>query len=127
MRWMLILVVLVSACGTDPGSGDGSSPGPTSEPPPTDAASESITGELGGDAQLEGGCAWVDDGATRWEIAWPAGYAVTFDPVTLTGPDGVTATEGHTITVHGSEVRDAVTTCQVGPLWQATNVVVEAG
>lgn len=81
-----------------------------------------ITGALGGDAQLEGGCAWVDDGTTRWNVQYPQGYAISFEPLTLTGPGGQTAGEGDTITVTGSEQRDVMTLCQIGPVWAATAV-----
>ena len=134
MRCLAVLaVVLLAACGGDPGS-------PTSRPSePTAPASEvtapdqpggtgakSITGTLGGNAQLEGGCAWVTDGRTKWEVEWPAGYTVSFDPLTLNGPDGKkVAGEGDTITVKGRAQTDAMTICQVGPLWRATEVTAQ--
>ena len=131
MRYVVVLAaVLLSACGGDPGSGDA---GPSDLPlpgselsAPDDAGNgkggKSITGTFGGSAQLEGGCAWVQDGRTKWEVEWPAGYSVSFDPLTLTGPDGTVAEEGDTLTVKGRHQADAVTICQVGPLWRATEV-----
>jgi hypothetical protein len=81
-----------------------------------------LTGTLGGDAALEGGCAWLDDGSQRWEIQYPPGYTVAFDPLTVTAPDGTVASDGDTITVAGKRVDDVVTICQVGPVWAATSV-----
>ncbi len=110
-------------------AGGGGQPGGSSEPAPApsdaDAADGgSITGTFGGDAQLEGGCAWVDDGSTRWNVQYPQGYTLTFDPLRLTTPDGQTVRAGDTLTVTGSEQRDVMTTCQIGPVWAATSVRV---
>ena len=86
------------------------------------AEGDAITGKLGGDPTLEGGCGWVDDGSTRWNVQYPDEYELSLDPVRLTGPDGETAEEGDTITVTGSEAADVMTTCQIGPVWVATSV-----
>ena len=134
MRSALILAATLAfalaACGSDGGEA-GTTPSalPSPTPPagsvPAPTEGETITGTLGGDAQLEGGCAWIDDGGTRWQVQYPEGYEVTFDPLTLTGPDGQTAGEGDTLTVVGTEQRDAMTLCQVGPLWVASSVQFE--
>ena len=118
----------LSACG-----GGGGQP-PATQPATAPSASaaraapphagESITGTLGGDAELEGGCAWIDDGTTRWNVQYPPDYTLTFDPVRLTGPDGATAEEGDTVTVSGAEATDVMTICQVGPVWAATSVTI---
>jgi hypothetical protein len=127
MRSALILAATVAlalvACGG--GGGEAASaptPAPTGGSEPAAAAGDTITGTLGGDAELEGGCAWIDDGKTRWQVQYPQGYEVAFDPLTLTGPNGETAAEGDTLTITGSEQTDAMTLCQVGPLWLATSV-----
>ena len=86
------------------------------------AEGDSITGTFGADAQLEGGCAWVDDGTTRWNVQYPDGYEVRFTPPQLTGPGGLKVGAGDTITVTGSEQADVMTTCQIGPVWTATSV-----
>lgn len=125
MRSVIVLALLVTACAAGPGDPTRSTPDPASAPAPTappSAGGDSITGALGGDAALEGGCAWLDDGSTRWQVAWPEGYRVAFDPLTLHGPDGVVARDGDTLTVTGAEQRDVMTTCQVGPVWAATTV-----
>ena len=124
MRIMVLLVVALAACagqsGDDPVMQSPSAPPTTAAGSP--AAGETLTGTFGGDAQLEGGCAWIDDGGTRWEVTYPQGYTVSFDPLTLTGPDGPVAEEGDTVTVAGAPQTDVVTICQIGPVWQATEV-----
>jgi hypothetical protein len=118
-----VLSVMLTACG----GGGGEAPNLATEPPggsegQAAAEGDTITGKLGGDPQLEGGCAWVDDGKTRWQVQYPDDYQLTLEPLSLTGPGGLDAREGDTITVTGSEQGDAMTTCQVGPVWIATSV-----
>ena len=126
MRIIVLLVVALAACAGQP-SDDPVMQSP-SAPSATEAGSpgagDTLTGTFGGDAQLEGGCAWIDDGQTRWEVTYPQGYSVSFDPLTLTGPDGPVAEEGDTLTVTGAPQADAVSICQIGPLWRATDVRV---
>lgn len=134
MRAIVLLVIVLTACagqqGDDPVmQSPEPSPAPATEEPLAPGedgtpGEDLLTGTLGGDAQLEGGCAWIDDGGRRWEVLYPEGYRVTFDPVTLHGPDGPIAEEGATITVPGSPQDDVMTVCQVGPVWQATDVRV---
>ena len=124
MRTIVLLAVVLAACAGQHADD------PVMQPPPAGSTTvaaaplegETLTGTLGGDAQLEGGCAWVEDGGTRWEVLYPQGYRVTYDPVTLHGPDGPIAQEGATVTVAGAPQDDMVTICQVGPVWQATGV-----
>ena len=126
MRIIVLLAIALTACA-GPSSDDPVMQSP-SAPPATStgssAAGETLTGAFGGDAQLEGGCAWIDDGESRWEVMYPPGYSVSFDPLTLTGPDGPVAEEGDTLTVLGAPQTDAVTICQIGPVWQGTDVRV---
>ena len=133
MRYVVVLAaVLLSACGGGPGGNDAEPsepPAPRSELTAPDRApggkeAKSITGTFGGDAQLEGGCAWVEDGGTKWQVQWPDGYSVSFEPLTLNGPSGPVAEEGAIVTVTGRPQSEAITICQVGPLWQATDVTV---
>ncbi len=125
--------LLLSACGGAADAG-GSSPAadPTPSAPEETAGSEAaapvrITGTLGGDAQLEGGCAWIDDGSTRWQVEYPGGWRLRLRPLTLTGPDGAVARTGDTVTVGGQEAPDVMTTCQVGPVFRATSVTLPDG
>lgn len=99
----------------DEGIGDGAGP-------PGEA--QEITGTFGGDAELEGGCVWLDgDDGTRYEVQWPEGYEPAFDPVSLIGPDGeVVAEAGDELTVRGSADPDMMSFCQVGTMFSATDV-----
>lgn len=120
---VLALAFALAACG---GSGGEPAPNLGTEPPGGSegqaAEGDSITGTFDADPELEGGCAWVDDGTTRWNVQYPAGYEVSYDPPQLTGPDGLKIAAGDTVTVTGSEQADAVTTCQIGPVWIAASV-----
>ena len=126
MRVLVPLVVLLAACGSgeadDPVMQSPAAPSEASTAAPTDGGGEQLTGTFGGDGELEGGCSWLDDGTTRWEVQYPEGWTVTFNPLTLTGPDGETAGDGDVITVTGAPRTDLVTTCQVGPVVVATGV-----
>jgi len=83
-----------------------------------------LSGVLGGDGELEGGCAWLDASRGRYEVLWPPGYTVAYEPVRLIGPDGtVVARDGEQVTVRGREAPEAVTLCQVGPVWDADAVL----
>lgn len=125
---VLTLGLLLVACG---GAGeptaDGRSPVGT-EPTagsPADGAGAELTGTLGGDAQLEGGCAWLDTEAEgRVEPRWPEGYEIAFGPVRLVGPDGeVVAEESDTVAVRGEIAEDVMTICQVGPVLRIDEIV----
>ena len=124
------VLVILTACagGGEPPASQPSLPASEPTPPATAAPSsgDTLTGTLGGDAQLEGGCAWVDDGRQRWEVQYPQGYTITFDPLVLTGPDGPVAEEGDTVTLAGAAQDDAITICQVGRVWAATSVEAAA-
>lgn len=122
------LLLTLAACGgvseTELGAGEG-------DPAVDDTADEegdetTITGELGGDAQLEGGCVWVEADDGRYEVLWPQGWQADADPVELRNPDGdVVAREGDEVRVTGAEATDVATTCQVGTIFQAS--AVESG
>jgi hypothetical protein len=117
--WRLTLVALlavaVAACGA-----------PMEEDPvtPPDDEAADLEGTLGGDPALEGGCAWLDAEDGRYEVLWPDGYEVAFDPVRLVGPDGETvATEGDLVRVRGEVAEDVMTVCMVGTIFEATEVL----
>lgn len=109
---IMLLALWVAACG---GAAE-----PTAD----------LVGTLGGDSQLEGGCAWLDVDvgrstveADRVEPSWPQGYRVEFEPVRLVGPDGqVVAEAGDLVMVDGALRPDVVTVCMVGPVFDATRI-----
>lgn len=81
-----------------------------------------MTGTLGGSAQLEGGCVWIDTGSGRYEVAWPAGYSAETNPVRLLRDGEVVAQAGDRLSLSGAVDAEAMTVCQVGPLFKATAV-----
>lgn len=128
------ILLLLAACGPAGESPAGEpAPGQTpvdpggDEPVPDeiDPADEAgtLTGTLDGDARLEGGCAWLDTDGDRFEILWPQGYEVEFDPLRVVGPDGsIVAERGDTLAVRGREAPDVATICQVGVPYRADEV-----
>lgn len=125
-------VIVLSGCAA--GSGSTSPPGNRATPSPSDeiilpAPSQpgrqaTITGTFGSDA-IEGGCAYLqtEDG-TRYQVLYPAGWTLERGPFRLIGPDGeVAARGGERITVRGSVADDMASTCQIGPIFRATEVV----
>lgn len=83
-----------------------------------------LIGTFGADA-VEGGCAYLETGrGLRYEVLYPAGWRLRRSPVRLVDPDGeVAARGGEIVVVRGSEARDMVSTCQVGPIFRALEVV----
>jgi hypothetical protein len=131
-------VVAMNGCGG--GSGPGSGSAGTGEPSQVGAASPSLelasqqptkggpaatyTGVLASDA-IEGGCAYVQapDGR-KYEVIYPDGWELRKSPLELVSPDGrVVARAGDEVTVRGAEA-DMVSVCQLGPIIQATEVVL---
>lgn len=127
---MVIAVALfVAACG---GSADPTAAGrspDTGEPTAPGSTPATLSGTLGGDADLEGGCAWLDtDRLGRVEPRWPDGYTVAFDPVRLLGRDGqVVAEEGDRVSVDGAVAEEVMTICQVGPVLDVSEILEVRG
>ncbi len=95
-----------------------------------------LSGRLGGDSQLEGGCDWLDavgprpgeEEASRFEPLWPQGYYVTFNPVRLWSPEGrIVARERDVVTVVGRRRPDVATICQVGPVFEVQRILAVNG
>jgi hypothetical protein len=133
---LMTLLLLLSACASPSGDGSGATPADASQSSETAvgptipddasavAATETLTGVLGGDPDLEGGCVWLDTGdGRRVEVVWPEGYRASVDPVMLRDATGdVVAAEGDAVTVEGAPARDRVSTCQIGEIWTATAI-----
>lgn len=137
---VLFGVVAMNGCGgggTGPGgsgsagTGEPSPAGPASpslelasQQPSKSGAAESYVGVLSADA-IEGGCAYLQapDGR-KYEVLYPDGWTLRKSPLELTAPDGrVVARGGDEVTVRGT-VADMASICQVGPIIEATEVVV---
>jgi hypothetical protein len=125
----LVAMLLLTACAeaAGPGGGDTADDDPADDPADQDVEGDSgpsqIIGKLGGDPELEGGCVWVETGDERYEVQWPEGWQADADSVQLRNPDGeVVASEGDELTVSGAMAHDVVTVCQVGPVFEATDV-----
>lgn len=129
MRNAMPLLFLLTACapaGSDPTSPDASQPSagsltPSSEQPTLNDDVTSITGVIGSDT-IEGGCGYVEtDDGTRYEIIWPDGWELRGSE--LRNPDGtVVERAGDEVTLHGHEAEEIGSTCQIGPIFQATRV-----
>jgi hypothetical protein len=99
----------------------------TAEADASTGPSGDLVGTLGGDRDLEAGCAWLTDTAGKqWEVFWPEGYRITFpagrDPV-LTGPgDEIVARAGDVVAVNGAPPSGVGSLCMVGELFEATEL-----
>lgn len=134
----LVGLLLAGCRGT--GDEPSRSPTPSAEPsfdrsvfatpsPTAGASSEkpggtTISGIFGSDT-IEGGCAYLEaaDG-TRYEVIYPEGWTVLRSPYRLQDPDGtIVASGGETITVRGEVASDMASTCMIGPIFRAAEVV----
>jgi hypothetical protein len=131
-------VVAMNGCGGDSGgsgtagAGEPSQVGAASpslelaspQPPKSGAAATTYSGVLASDA-IEGGCAYLQapDGR-KYEVIYPDGWELRKSPLELIASDGrVVARAGDQVTVRGAEA-DMVSVCQIGPIIQATEVVL---
>ena len=83
-----------------------------------------LTGRLG-IAEVEGGCPYLEaaDG-TRYEVIYPIGWQLDRAAVQLRDPDGaLVAAAGDIVTIRGEVATGMVSTCQIGPIFEATEVV----
>ncbi len=108
--------------------------GPSAQPTSV-LAEHFLSGRLGGDAKLEGGCVWLDgvgsragEAPSRYLPLWPEGYHVKFDPVRLYDPqDRLVAEEGDVVTVQGRERSDLYTTCNLGTVYEVKRILAVNG
>jgi hypothetical protein len=132
-----ILALVLTGCSAG-GGGDASSspqlPRPTlnrpKQPSPTihfdrgPGKPMTLTGTLGID-RIEGGCPYLQtaDGM-RYEVIYPAGWSANETTGELIDAAGeVSARPGDSVTVRGEIAADAVSICQIGPIFRATEVV----
>jgi hypothetical protein len=135
-RMVAVLAVVLAGCADPaqaptPPSPSASAAGATTSEAASSAPTSfgiSVTGVLGGDAQLEGGCVWLETDDGRVEPLLPEGYTATTDPVALVGPEGETiAEEGDRVTVTGIPTSEGASICQVGNPFTVTDVTVADG
>lgn len=132
MRVVSLLLLVVAGCAapgasatltpSQPSPSPASSDAGPSEPPAT--GRDVLTGFLGADL-IEGGCPYLEaaDG-TRYEVIYPPGYDIDRSSATLRDPAGeVIASAGDVVTVRGREATDMASTCMIGPIFQASEVV----
>lgn len=125
MRLVVLVLagLLLVACGQEPALTPSDDQDAPAADPDDREGTEVLEGRLGGDAQLEGGCAWLDTEDGRFEVLYPDGYEVAFDPVRLLDPEGQTVAEqGDALRVEGQVTEDRMSVCQVGTIFQATAV-----
>jgi hypothetical protein len=92
----------------------------------TEASETTITGTLAGDADLEGGCVWVEAADGRYEVQWPDGWQASADPVEVRNAAGeVVARAGDELRVTGRIRSDVATVCQVGTVLEATEATTQ--
>ena len=126
------LLLLLSACAGANGSSSSPKPPPPSaslrptsqQPVPSETSgSQTITGKLGADS-IEGGCAYLQTQAgKRYEVIYPKGWKLDKGRARLTNPQGeVVASAGDTVMVRGEIATDMASTCQMGPIFRATEV-----
>jgi hypothetical protein len=128
----LALILLACSTGSDPeptgdeivvmpsGTG-GSFPAKSGAP-----ATMTVTGVLGFD-DIEGGCWFVgDSGGTSYQVVYPDGWTLDRALGELQGPAGQKVRVGESLTVRGAVATDRSSTCQIGPIFVATEVEVPA-
>lgn len=119
----LAICLVAAACTT--GSGGQSSPSDARDSLSATSlpAGASISGVLGADS-IEGGCPYLEaDDGTRYEVLYPNGWRVDRGSGALHDPSGrLVAGAGERITVRGTRANDVASTCQIGPIFRATEV-----
>lgn len=134
MSRVLMALTVVAACTACTGGAGDRTDEPSSilptdifvsrkpSPPPT--IEQEVTGILSFDG-IEGGCAYLEsDDGTRHQVTYPEGWELHRSPLQLVSPEGeVVAQAGDSVTVRGLPAPDMATTCQIGPVFRATEVV----
>jgi hypothetical protein len=124
----LFVVVAMTGCGGGGAGPSGSGGQPSlelaSQQPSSADGVQTYVGMLGSDA-IEGGCAYLQSADGRkYEVIYPDGWTLHMSPLELVAPDGrVVAEAGDEVTIRGTPA-DMASICQIGPIIQATEVVV---
>jgi hypothetical protein len=101
---------------------------PTASDEPTLApslvAEATITGVLSAD-DIEGGCVFLEaEDGMSYEVIWPDGWSVSPQLDVINSDGEVVASGGDRITVHGRIATDMASICQIGQIFEATDVTV---
>jgi hypothetical protein len=138
MRSLLAAVVALGLAACADGGTTSIESTPSAEPVATEgpsglaASSESpgliggatITGVLSADS-IEGGCVVLEaDDSTRYEVIWPDGWSVSPELDLMDEHGEVVAEGGDLITVRGRIADDMASICQIGQIFEATEVTV---
>jgi hypothetical protein len=107
-------------------------PTPSEEPTASDeptlapslVAEATITGVLSAD-DIEGGCVFLEaEDGMSYEVIWPDGWSVSPQLDVINSDGEVVASGGDRITVHGRIATDMASICQIGQIFEATDVTV---
>jgi hypothetical protein len=141
--WLLPVFLLVACSAGASPSGDEASmtdrPDPVTErtprpslvlassqpvPTPGDRAGEiTLTGRLNADS-VEGGCVFLETAeGRRYELRWPAGWQVDGRGDLVSPAGEAVARLGGEVTVRGRVIEGMASTCQVGPMFRASEIL----
>jgi hypothetical protein len=133
--FLLVLALVIGACGTSSETSTtltttaATAAGPVELPTnPDQPKGATIFATLQGDAELDGGCVWLQQTNVDFAVLWPAGFTADFDPIRLYDPAGnLVAEAGDQLVVTGgfaSEPADYQPyRCAVGTeLWLAGSI-----
>jgi hypothetical protein len=131
-RTVLVLLLAIAGCAAPAAEATPTPSLPSVAATPSEPATsatpgvraDELTGFLGADS-IEGGCPYLETGdGTRYEVIYPPGYEIDRSSATLRDPSGVViASAGDVLTVRGEEASEMVSICQIGPIFQASEVV----
>jgi hypothetical protein len=90
---------------------------------PSSSTEAVVTGMLAFDA-IEGGCAYLETASgERYQVIYPTGWRIDGGTGHLRGPHGEDARPGSQVSVKGAVVTNIASTCQVGRMFRAIEVI----
>lgn len=123
--WLAISLVIAACTRGAGGESAPATPGRSVTAASQLPAGTLVTGLLGADS-IEGGCPYLeDDDGTRYQVLWPPGWTLDRSSLELSDPQGtVVARAGDEVSVRGEVAPEVATTCQIGPVFRASEVVI---